>query len=207
MMLTDAAQIALGDVAQLAAYVLTSVGPHGLADEVRGQMMVATGPMMTAGPEIASAASSALGSEMEFESVPESKAKQILKSAQGEEVDEGPLSPLPPLSVAMVLTCVVQPRKSTSSSTTLLSARARRTMWPTRPSSPSLATADRRCLNSSRFTLCVAQLPDPVVLSLLITHLNLRTGGIQAHKATQGGRLCWHEVEGPGSAQNQKSPR
>ncbi|EIN05646.1 NAD(P)-binding protein [Punctularia strigosozonata HHB-11173 SS5] len=82
------APVALGDVAQLAAYVLTSVGPHGLADEVRGQMMVATGPMMVAGPELASAASEALGSKLEFESVTESKAKQILKSPQGEEIDE-----------------------------------------------------------------------------------------------------------------------
>ena len=37
------APIALGDVAQLAAFVITSEGPHGLADNVRSQVLVATG--------------------------------------------------------------------------------------------------------------------------------------------------------------------
>ena len=37
------APIALGDVAQLAAFVVTSEGPHGLADNVRSQVLVATG--------------------------------------------------------------------------------------------------------------------------------------------------------------------
>ena len=37
------APVALGDVAQLAAYVITSEGPHGLADDVRSQVLVATG--------------------------------------------------------------------------------------------------------------------------------------------------------------------
>lgn len=40
------APIALGDVAQIAAYVITSEGPHGLADNVRGQVIVATGDYM-----------------------------------------------------------------------------------------------------------------------------------------------------------------
>jgi hypothetical protein len=43
----------------------------GLGDDVRGQMMVATGPMMVAGPELAQAASQALGTKMEFESISE----------------------------------------------------------------------------------------------------------------------------------------
>jgi hypothetical protein len=43
----------------------------GIADNVRGQMMVATGPMMVAGPELAEAASQALGVKLEFESVSE----------------------------------------------------------------------------------------------------------------------------------------
>jgi hypothetical protein len=64
-------KIALGDVAQLCAHVLVSHGPMGLADDVRGQMMVATGPMMVAGPELAQAASQSLGAKMEFESVSE----------------------------------------------------------------------------------------------------------------------------------------
>ena len=35
--------IVLGDVAQLAAFVVTSEGPHGLADNVRGQVLLAKG--------------------------------------------------------------------------------------------------------------------------------------------------------------------
>lgn len=37
------APVALGDVAQITAYVVTSDGPHGLAYDVRGQVIVATG--------------------------------------------------------------------------------------------------------------------------------------------------------------------
>ena len=37
------APVALGDVAQVAAHVLTSVGPHGLGDDVRGELLVVTG--------------------------------------------------------------------------------------------------------------------------------------------------------------------
>ncbi|KAJ7847652.1 NAD(P)-binding protein [Mycena leptocephala] len=82
------APIALGDVAQLLAYILISQGPHGLADDVRGQMMVATGPIMVAGPELAQAASQALGAKMEFQSISEKEAISILSSDQGAEVDE-----------------------------------------------------------------------------------------------------------------------
>ncbi|EJD45651.1 hypothetical protein AURDEDRAFT_165103 [Auricularia subglabra TFB-10046 SS5] len=39
------APIALGDVAQLCAHVLTSYGEHGLDDNVRGQLIVATGAL------------------------------------------------------------------------------------------------------------------------------------------------------------------
>ncbi|KAI0820492.1 NAD-P-binding protein [Trametes gibbosa] len=81
------APIALGDVAQIAAYVVTSEGPHGLGDDVRSQVIVATGPQLTAGPELAVAASQALGTKMEFESIDEDSAKAILNSSQGEEVD------------------------------------------------------------------------------------------------------------------------
>ncbi|KAL7278444.1 hypothetical protein ACG7TL_007441 [Trametes sanguinea] len=82
------APIALGDVAQIAAYIVTSEGPHGLADHVRSQVIVATGPQLVAGPELAVAASQALGTKMEFESIDEATAKKILNSEQGEEVDE-----------------------------------------------------------------------------------------------------------------------
>lgn len=65
------APVALGDVVQVMAHALTSVGPHGLADDVRGEVLIVTGPMMTAGPELATAASQALGTKMEFESITE----------------------------------------------------------------------------------------------------------------------------------------
>ncbi|KAJ7477917.1 hypothetical protein B0H11DRAFT_2028734 [Mycena galericulata] len=82
------APIALGDVAQLLAHILTSQGPQGLADAVRGQMIVATGPIMVAGPELAQAASQALGARMEFQSISEKEAMTILSSDQGADVDE-----------------------------------------------------------------------------------------------------------------------
>jgi uncharacterized protein YbjT (DUF2867 family) len=65
------APVALGDVVQVAAHALTSVGPHGLADDVRGEVLIVTGPMTTAGPELATAASQAVGVKMEFESISE----------------------------------------------------------------------------------------------------------------------------------------
>lgn len=37
------APVALGDVAQITTYVVTSDGPHGLADDVCDQAIVATG--------------------------------------------------------------------------------------------------------------------------------------------------------------------
>ncbi|KAK8011790.1 hypothetical protein PG989_000050 [Apiospora arundinis] len=74
------APVALGDVAQVAAHVLTGRGEHGFDDRHRGQMMVVTGPMLCAGAELATAASEALGSEMKFESISESEAKKVLKS-------------------------------------------------------------------------------------------------------------------------------
>ncbi|KAI0684966.1 NAD-P-binding protein [Cerioporus squamosus] len=82
------APVALGDVAQVAAHVVTSEGPHGLADDVRSQVLVVTGPQLVAGPELAQAASQALGTKMEFEAIDEAKAKKILNSPQGAEVDE-----------------------------------------------------------------------------------------------------------------------
>ncbi|KAI0753734.1 hypothetical protein C8Q74DRAFT_1211348 [Fomes fomentarius] len=82
------APVALGDVAQVAAYVVTSEGPHGLADTVRSQVLIVTGPQLTSGEELAVAASQALGTKMTFESIDEATAKKILNSEQGEEVDE-----------------------------------------------------------------------------------------------------------------------
>ncbi|KZV81010.1 NAD(P)-binding protein [Exidia glandulosa HHB12029] len=80
--------IPLGDVAQLCAHILTSYGQHGLGEDVRGQVIIATGSAMYAGEELAEAASQALGTKMEFASISEAEAKKILASDQGEEVDE-----------------------------------------------------------------------------------------------------------------------
>ncbi|GAA6040851.1 hypothetical protein JCM8097_007747 [Rhodosporidiobolus ruineniae] len=82
------APVALGDVAQLLAHIVTSEGEQGLSDDVRGQMIVLTGPLMTAGPELAEAASQALSTKLEFQSVKESEAKKALQSEHGEEIDE-----------------------------------------------------------------------------------------------------------------------
>ncbi|KAI0688597.1 hypothetical protein BC835DRAFT_1284307 [Cytidiella melzeri] len=82
------APVALGDVVQVAAYVLTSVGPHGLGDDVRGEILIVTGPMLTAGPELAMAASQALNTKMEFKSITVAEGKEILASDQGAEIDD-----------------------------------------------------------------------------------------------------------------------
>ncbi|KAF5001314.1 hypothetical protein FDECE_10998 [Fusarium decemcellulare] len=74
------APVALGDVAQVAAHVLTGKGKHGFDDKHRGQMMVVTGPMLCAGAELATAASKALGTELQFENISEAEAKKVLKA-------------------------------------------------------------------------------------------------------------------------------
>ena len=83
------APVALGDVAQIAAHVLTGQGPHGLSDKHRGQLIVVTGPMyaefvislsnltkidsprLTGGNELATAAHDALGVKLEFQDISE----------------------------------------------------------------------------------------------------------------------------------------
>jgi len=72
------APVALGDIAQVAAHVLTGKGQHGFADKHRGQLMVITGPMLASGDELATAASQALGVEMKFEAISEAEAKKVL---------------------------------------------------------------------------------------------------------------------------------
>lgn len=74
------APIALGDVALVAAHVLSGKGPHGFDDRHRGQMMVLTGPMLCAGKELAESASKALGQTMEFDNISEREAKRVLKN-------------------------------------------------------------------------------------------------------------------------------
>ncbi|KAI0839044.1 NAD(P)-binding protein [Hypoxylon sp. FL0890] len=81
------APVALGDVTQVAAHVLSGRGQHGFDDKHRGQMMIVTGPQLCAGEELATAASAALGTPMEFEDISHAEAKKVLK-AQASEVDE-----------------------------------------------------------------------------------------------------------------------
>ncbi|OKP13805.1 hypothetical protein PENSUB_536 [Penicillium subrubescens] len=63
------APIALGDISQVVAHVLTGKGKHGFSDKHRGQLIVLTGPMLATGDELAAAASQALGQEMKFEDI------------------------------------------------------------------------------------------------------------------------------------------
>ncbi|KAK0643352.1 hypothetical protein B0T16DRAFT_332911 [Cercophora newfieldiana] len=74
------APVALGDIAQVAAHVLSGKGPHGFDDKHRGQMMVVTGPMLCAGQELAASASKALGQTLEFENISIREAKRVLKA-------------------------------------------------------------------------------------------------------------------------------
>jgi len=73
------APVALGDIAQLAARVLSGKGEHGFDDRHRGQLIVCTGPLLTAGSELAEAASKALGVTIEFEAISEAEAKKVLR--------------------------------------------------------------------------------------------------------------------------------
>ncbi|CEJ56614.1 Putative Prestalk A differentiation protein A [Penicillium brasilianum] len=82
------APIALGDVSQVAAYVLTGKGKHGFSDKHRGQLIVLTGPMLASGDELATAASQALGQEMEFEDISQAEAKRVLRSQSTSDTSE-----------------------------------------------------------------------------------------------------------------------
>jgi uncharacterized protein YbjT (DUF2867 family) len=76
------------DVAQVAAHVLSGKGEHGFDDKHRGQLMVVTGPMLAAGSELATAASQALGVELQFEDISEAEAKKVLKAQSGADPSE-----------------------------------------------------------------------------------------------------------------------
>ena len=65
------APVALGDIVQLAAHILTGRGEHGLDDRHRGQLIIVTGPAMMAGEELAEAASQALGKDLTYKSITE----------------------------------------------------------------------------------------------------------------------------------------
>lgn len=72
------APIALGDVALLAAHILTGEGKHGFDDRHRGQLITATGPMMLAGEEIVTAIEESIGVKLEFEDIDPAQAKKHL---------------------------------------------------------------------------------------------------------------------------------
>ncbi|KAH7401634.1 hypothetical protein BKA66DRAFT_405898 [Pyrenochaeta sp. MPI-SDFR-AT-0127] len=82
------APVALGDVAQLAAHVLTGQGENGFDDRHRGQLMVCTGPLLCTGSELAANASSALGSPMSFEDISVAEAKKVLKAQSDSDPSE-----------------------------------------------------------------------------------------------------------------------
>ncbi|KAK9241810.1 NAD(P)-binding protein [Lipomyces tetrasporus] len=82
------APVALRDVAQVAAHVLTSKGKQGFSDKVRGQLIALTGPMLAAGNELATATSRALGVDMKFENISEAEAKRVLHSQSDSDNSE-----------------------------------------------------------------------------------------------------------------------
>ncbi|KAI1263312.1 hypothetical protein F5Y18DRAFT_429400 [Xylariaceae sp. FL1019] len=82
------APVALGDIAEVAAHVLTGKGPKGFDDAHRGQMMVVTGPKLCSGPELAESASKALGTEMKFEDISDNEAKKVLKAQSESDQSE-----------------------------------------------------------------------------------------------------------------------
>jgi uncharacterized protein YbjT (DUF2867 family) len=65
------APISLGDIAQLAAMILTGEGPMGFSDDHRGQLITLTGPRMMAGEELADAAAKSLDKKMTFKPISE----------------------------------------------------------------------------------------------------------------------------------------
>lgn len=77
-----------------------SKGPHAF------RIAMSAGPQMVAGPELAEAASQALGTKLEFKSITEAQAKKILSSEQGEELDDGTLD-IATSRFATVLTCIL----------------------------------------------------------------------------------------------------
>ncbi|KAI9709988.1 MAG: hypothetical protein M1820_003066 [Bogoriella megaspora] len=82
------APVALDDIAFLAAHVLSGKGKQGFDDKHRGQLMVCTGPLLTTGDELATAAGQALGVEMAFEDISEAEAKKVLHHQSQSDASE-----------------------------------------------------------------------------------------------------------------------
>ncbi|EIW57014.1 uncharacterized protein TRAVEDRAFT_49823 [Trametes versicolor FP-101664 SS1] len=107
--------VVFGDLTQISAYVVTLERPHGLVDDVRIEFTVTDGEYLLAAlwrnlifaqalrsppraQKIALTAHQVLGTKVEFKSIDEATAKEILSSTQDEEVDEG--APTHPPSVS-----------------------------------------------------------------------------------------------------------
>ncbi|RDW85919.1 NAD(P)-binding Rossmann-fold containing protein-5 [Coleophoma crateriformis] len=82
------APMALGDVALVTAHVLSGKGEHGFDDKHRGQLIVVTGPLLTAGNELAEAAKQALDEDMEFEDISPREAERVLKKQAETNISE-----------------------------------------------------------------------------------------------------------------------
>ncbi|KAF7532798.1 hypothetical protein G7054_g7626 [Neopestalotiopsis clavispora] len=82
------APVALGDVANVSAHILTGKGKHGFDDRHRGQMMVVTGPELCAGEELATAATQVLGVTMQFEDISEAEAEKVFKAQSESDQSE-----------------------------------------------------------------------------------------------------------------------
>ncbi|KFZ23218.1 hypothetical protein V502_02303 [Pseudogymnoascus sp. VKM F-4520 (FW-2644)] len=82
------APIALGDVSLVTAHVLVGRGEHGFANMHRGQLIILTGPMLTAGKELAECAHQALGESLEFDNISAAEAKRLLRQQSEADASE-----------------------------------------------------------------------------------------------------------------------
>jgi len=82
------APVALGDIALVVAHVLSSKGESGFSDQVRGQLIVLTGPCLVNGQELAQVASEALGEKIEFEDISPAEAKRVLHAQAESDASE-----------------------------------------------------------------------------------------------------------------------
>ncbi|KAJ6459858.1 hypothetical protein C8R45DRAFT_1056170 [Mycena sanguinolenta] len=65
-----------------------NVGKQGFDDPHRGQLMVVTGPQLCAGNELATAASQAPGTTIQFEDISASEAKKVLRAQSESDQSE-----------------------------------------------------------------------------------------------------------------------
>jgi len=82
------APMALADLAQVAALVLTGKGKNGFSDKHRGQLMVLTGPTLCNGDDLAKFATKELEVEMQFENISEAEAKKVLQAQSDSDPSE-----------------------------------------------------------------------------------------------------------------------